>query len=194
MLAGNANIGSAREAAGWFWPIAISRVFYRHGEKRVTKRIYLLNGPNLNLLGLREPHIYGHTSLAEVEAQCRAVAERHHIELIARQTNAEHEMIGWLQEARRAAGIVINPAAFCYHSVAVLDALLMCECPIVEVHISNIYRREEAWRAHSLFAKATTGMITGLGTHGYILALEHLAESVGLDGHVRPIVRESDSP
>jgi 3-dehydroquinate dehydratase-2 len=141
----------------------------------VTNRIYLLNGPNLNLLGKRQPHIYGHTSLAEVEAQCRALAERHHLELMARQTNAEHEMIEWLQEARHSAGIVINPAAFCYHSVPVLDALLICECPIVEVHISNIHRRDEAWRAHSILTKASTGLITGLGTHGYSLAIEHLA-------------------
>ena len=141
----------------------------------MTNRIYLLNGPNLNLLGKRQPHIYGHASLDEVVAECRALAERHQFELVARQTNAEHEMIGWLQEARHAAGIVINPAAFCYHSVAVLDAMLMCECPIVEVHISNIHRRDEAWRANSILSKATTGMITGLGTHGYSLAIGHLA-------------------
>jgi 3-dehydroquinate dehydratase-2 len=134
-----------------------------------------LNGPNLNLLGKRETQIYGHTSLAEVEADCRAVAERHHLELIARQTNAEHEMIAWLQEARHAAGIVINPAGFCYHSIPVLDALLICECPIVEVHISNIHRRQEEWRARSILARAATGVITGLGTHGYALAIEHLA-------------------
>jgi 3-dehydroquinate dehydratase II len=144
----------------------------------VTNRIYLLNGPNLNLLGKRQPHIYGHESLEQVVAECRTLAERHHLELIAHQTNAEHEMIGWLQEARHAAGIVINPAAFCYHSVAVLDALLICECPIVEVHISNIHRREEAWRADSILSKATTGMITGLGTHGYSLAIEHLASLI----------------
>jgi 3-dehydroquinate dehydratase-2 len=141
----------------------------------VSNRIYLLNGPNLNLLGKREPHIYGNTSLAEVEAQCGKVAERHQLELVARQTNAEHQMIEWLQEARHAAGIVINPAGFCYHSVPILDALLMCECPVVEVHISNIHRRDEAWRAHSILSKATSGMITGLGTHGYTLAIEHLA-------------------
>jgi 3-dehydroquinate dehydratase-2 len=82
----------------------------------MTTRIYLLNGPNLNLLGEREPALYGHHTLADVEALCRTVAERHRLELIARQTNAEHEMIGWLHEARHAAGIVINPAAFCYHS------------------------------------------------------------------------------
>ena len=142
----------------------------------MTNRIYLLNGPNLNLLGKRQPHIYGHTSLDEVVAECRALAERHHLELVARQTNAEHEMIGWLHEARHAGGIVINPAGFCYHSVPILDALRACQCPIIEVHISNIYRREEAWRAHSLTACAASGVITGLGIDGYRLALEHLAE------------------
>jgi 3-dehydroquinate dehydratase-2 len=138
-------------------------------------QIYLLNGPNLNLLGQREPHIYGHTTLAQVEAQCREVAAAHGFELTARQTNAEHEMIASLHEARRSGGIVINPAAFCYHSVPVLDALLMCECPVVEVHISNIHRREEPWRANSLLAAASTGMITGLGVDGYRLAIQHLA-------------------
>jgi 3-dehydroquinate dehydratase-2 len=141
----------------------------------MTTRIYLLNGPNLNLLGEREPALYGHHTLADVEARCRTVTDRHRLELIARQTNAEHEMIAWLHEARGAAGIIINPAAFCYHSVAILDALKMCECPIVEVHISNIYRREPEWRSKSLFATAATGVITGLGVDGYRLALEYLA-------------------
>ena len=141
----------------------------------MTGRIYLLNGPNLNLLGEREPALYGHHTLADIEAQCRALADRHHLELIVRQSNAEHEFIGWLHEARRAAGIIINPAAFCYHSVAILDALKMCECPIVEVHISNIYRRED-WRSKSILAAATTGVITGLGIDGYRLAMEHLVQ------------------
>src|SRR5271170_2884488 len=113
--------------------------------------IYLLNGPNLNLLGEREPEIYGYQTLADIEALCSAAAARHGFELIARQTNAEHEMIGWLQEARGAAGIVINPAGFCYHSVPILDALKMCAGPIVEVHISNIYKREH-WRSESILA------------------------------------------
>jgi 3-dehydroquinate dehydratase II len=138
-------------------------------------RIYLLNGPNLNLLGEREPQIYGYQTLADVEALCREAATRHGFELIARQTNAEHEMIDWLQEARHAAGIVINPAAFCYHSVPILDALRSCECPIIEVHISNLYRREPEWRSKSLLAAAATGIITGLGIDGYRLAIEHLA-------------------
>jgi 3-dehydroquinate dehydratase-2 len=139
----------------------------------MTGRVYLLNGPNLNLLGEREPALYGHHTLADIEARCRAVADRHQLQLIARQTNAEHEFVGWLQEARSAAGIIMNPAAFCYHSVAILDALKMCECPIIEVHISNIYRRED-WRSQSILAASTTGVITGLGTDGYRLAMEHL--------------------
>jgi 3-dehydroquinate dehydratase-2 len=141
----------------------------------MSARIYLLNGPNLNLLGEREPALYGHHTLADVEALCRALADRHHLELVARQTNAEHEFIGWLHEARRAAGIIINPAAFCYHSVAILDALKMCECPIVEVHISNIYRRDE-WRSKSILSVAATGVISGLGIDGYRLAMEHLVQ------------------
>ncbi|HXN09635.1 MAG TPA: type II 3-dehydroquinate dehydratase [Steroidobacteraceae bacterium] len=141
----------------------------------MATRIYLLNGPNLNLLGEREPEVYGYQTLADVEALCREAAKRHGFELIARQTNAEHEMIAWLQEARRAGGIVINPAAFCYHSVPILDALRMCECPVIEVHISNIYRREPDWRSKSLLATAATGVITGLGIDGYRLAIEHLA-------------------
>ncbi len=144
----------------------------------MTTRIYLLNGPNLNLLGQREPELYGRQTLADVEAQCRAVTDRHRIELVARQTNAEHEMVAWLQQARDAAGIVINPAAFCYHGVAVLDAMRMCQCPIVEVHISNLYRRE-AWRSKSILAAAATGLITGLGTDGYRLAVEHLVSLLG---------------
>jgi len=141
----------------------------------MSPRVYLLNGPNLNLLGQREPHIYGSKTLADVEALCRTVTDRHGLELVCHQTNAEFQMIDWIQEARKSAGIVINPAAFTYHSVPVLDALLMCECPVVEVHISNIHRRTPDWRAHSIMTAAVTGMITGLGTDGYRLAMEHLA-------------------
>ena len=93
-----------------------------------------------------------------------------------RQTNAEHEMIGWLHEARKSAGVAINPAAFCYHSVAVLDAIKMCECPVVEVHISNIHARvrEAEWRDKTILTPVCTGMISGLGIHGYALAVEHI--------------------
>ncbi len=141
----------------------------------MSPRVYLLNGPNLNLLGQREPHIYGSKTLADVETLCRTVTDRHGLELVCHQTNAEFQMIDWIQEARQSAGIVINPAAFTYHSVPVLDALLMCECPVVEVHISNIHRRTPDWRANSIMTAAVTGMITGLGTDGYRLAMEHLA-------------------
>jgi 3-dehydroquinate dehydratase II len=142
--------------------------------------LFVLNGPNLELLGEREPEIYGSTTLADIEAMCRAEAASAGFELRFHQTNAEHEMIGWLHEARKdAAGIVINPAAFSYAGYPIYDALKMCTCPIVEVHISNIHRRDEAWRAHSLMTAAATGMITGLGAHGYVLALRHLAKLAG---------------
>jgi 3-dehydroquinate dehydratase II len=143
----------------------------------MTPTVYLLNGPNLDLLGQREPELYGSQTLADVEAICRVVTDQHGLTLIAHQTNAEHEMIGWLHDARQAAGIVINPAAFCYHSVAVLDALRMCSAPIVEVHISNIYRRED-WRSKSILATAATGVITGLGIDGYRLAMEFIVSSL----------------
>lgn len=136
--------------------------------------IHLLNGANLNLLGQREPEIYGAATLADIEARCRAAAGRHGFELVARQTNREYELVDWLQEARQAAGVVINPAAFSYHSVPVLDAMKLCECPIVEVHISNIHRREE-WRARSIVSVAATGTISGLGAAGYELAIDYLA-------------------
>ena len=144
-------------------------------ERVVSKVIYVLNGPNLNLLGEREPEIYGRHTLADVETLCRAEADRHGLTLIFRQTNREYEMIDWLQDARGAAGIVINPAGFSYHSVPILDALKACACPIIEVHISNIHRRDEAWRADSLMTAASTGMICGLGIDGYSLAVHCLA-------------------
>ena len=138
--------------------------------------VFVLNGPNLELLGEREPEIYGTTTLADIEALCRAEADTAGLDVRFLQTNAEHEMIGWLHEARRnAAGIVINPAAFSYAGYPVLDALKMCDCPILEVHISNIHRRDEAWRANSLMTAAATGMVTGLGPHGYVLAVRHIA-------------------
>jgi len=143
----------------------------------MARQVYLLNGPNLNLLGEREPEVYGKLTLADVEAICRAVTDRHDLQLVAHQTNAEHEMITWLHEARTAAGIVINPAAFCYHSVPILDAMKMCTGPIVEVHISNIYKRER-WRSESILASTSTGVITGLGIDGYRLAMEYLVAAL----------------
>ena len=135
--------------------------------------IFVLNGPNLDLLGVREPEIYGTATLADVESMCRTEASG--FDLRFHQTNAEHEMIGWLHEARvGAAGIVLNPAAFSYASYPILDALKMCDCPIIEVHISNVYRRDESWRAKSLMSKPATAMMTGFGVHGYALAVRHI--------------------
>lgn len=137
--------------------------------------IHVLNGPNLNLLGVREPEIYGTETLADVERACREVAEAAGFQLVMRQTNAEHQMIDWLHEARvGAAGVVINPAAFTYAAYGILDAIKMVECPVMEVHISNIHRREAEWRSKSIMTQVVTGIISGLGTHGYVLAVRHL--------------------
>lgn len=145
----------------------------------MSRTVYLLNGPNLNLLGAREPHIYGSETLAEVEADCRALAAQLHLELDFRQSNAEHELIDWIQEARaRAAGLIINPAALTHTSVAILDALSACDFPILEVHISNIHRRE-AFRHHSYVSKVATGVIAGFGTQGYLFALQRIAQLIG---------------
>lgn len=138
--------------------------------------LFVLNGPNLAHLGLREPEVYGRATLADVERLCRAEADAAGLALRFHQTDAEHEMIGWLHEARvGAAGIVINPAAFSYAGYPILDALKMCDCPIVELHISNIHRRDEAWRANSILTRAVTGIVSGLGIHGYALACRHIA-------------------
>lgn len=141
----------------------------------MRKTIYIFNGPNLNLLGEREPHIYGNHTLADVEAMCRTVAEPHGYAIEQRQTNAEHEMVEWIQAARTgAAGIVINPAAFTYAAYPVLDALKLVDGPVMEVHISNIHRREAEWRSKSIMTQVVTGIISGMGVHGYPLAVQHI--------------------
>ncbi|UIJ72654.1 type II 3-dehydroquinate dehydratase [Aurantimonas sp. HBX-1] len=127
--------------------------------------IHVLNGPNLNRLGMREPAIYGTATLADVEAMCRAAAGDH--ELVFRQTNAEHQLVDWVHEAIDAgAGIVINPAGLSFRSIPLLDALKMCTAPILELHISNIHRREEIYQV-SLVSKVARGVIAGLGPEGY---------------------------
>jgi 3-dehydroquinate dehydratase-2 len=137
--------------------------------------IYILNGPNLNLLGKREPSIYGHETLADVERDCAALAASLGLRTRFHQSNREYEIIDWIHEARQdAAGIVINPAALTHTSVAILDALKMCDFPILEVHISNVHQRE-AFRHHSYVSLAATGVIAGCGTEGYRLALRRLA-------------------
>ena len=141
----------------------------------MTKPIYVLNGPNLNLLGKRQPEIYGHETLADVEAACAPVARELGLETQWLQSNAEHELIGWVHEAReKAAGIIINPAAYTHTSVVLLDALSAYEGPVIEVHISNIHRRE-AFRHHSYVSLRADGVIAGCGTQGYALALRRLA-------------------
>lgn len=141
------------------------------------KPIYVLNGPNLNRLGTREPEIYGMTTLAQIEAMCRKAAGGHPLEF--RQTNAEHVLVEWIQEAiDAAAGIVINPAGFSFRSIPVLDALKMFPGPILEVHISNIHRRDELHR-HSIVSQAATGVIAGLGPDGYPTAVGAMLRILG---------------
>jgi shikimate dehydrogenase len=141
--------------------------------------VYVLNGPNLNLLGSRQPEIYGRETLADVEAACRGAGADLGLEIEFRQTNAEFQLIDWIHEARlRAGGIVINPAAFTHTSVALLDALKACDFPILEVHISNIHQREE-FRHHSFVSRVAAGVICGCGTEGYLLALQRVARLIG---------------
>ena len=147
----------------------------------MSRVIYVLNGPNLNLLGKREPHIYGHETLADVEAECRRAAGEAGLEIRFHQSNREYELIDWIHEAREtASAIIINPAAFTHTSVAIMDALNTCTCPIFEVHISNVHRRE-AFRHHSYVSLTATGVLAGFGTHGYTLAVLHAAHLLGSD-------------
>ncbi len=139
----------------------------------MTRTIFVLNGPNLNLLGKRQPEIYGHETLADVEALCRANAAEG-VEIDFRQSNHEGELVDWIQEAReKACGIVINPAAYTHTSVAILDALNAFEGPVIEVHISNIHKRE-AWRHHSYVSLRADGIIAGLGIEGYAAAVRRI--------------------
>src|ERR1700720_3109845 len=144
----------------------------------MSRIVYVLNGPNLNLLGKRQPHIYGHETLADVEADCRKLATELGLELRFHQSNREYEIVDWVHEAREiAAGIVINPAAFTHTSVAILDALNTFDAPIIEVHISNVHKRE-AFRHHSYVSSRADGVIAGFGTQGYQLALQGLARLI----------------
>lgn len=136
--------------------------------------VYVLNGPNLNLLGKRQPEIYGRETLADVERDCRTLADELGLALRFHQSNREYELIDWIHEARDgAAGIVINPAAFTHTSVALLDALSAFDGPVIEVHISNVHKRE-AFRHHSYVSMRADGVIAGLGTQGYTLALRRI--------------------
>ena len=137
--------------------------------------VYVLNGPNIGRLGTREPEVYGHTTYADLVAMCVKVGAELGLDVQMRQTDAEHELIGWLHEATDArAAVVLNPGAWSHYSYAVRDACSALVGPLVEVHISNIHARE-AFRHHSVVSAVATGVICGLGVDGYRLALEHLA-------------------
>jgi 3-dehydroquinate dehydratase II len=140
------------------------------------KLIAVLNGPNMNMLGLRQPEIYGSETLDDVETLCAETAEALDLAIDFRQSNIEGELVSWVQEYRsRAAGIIINPAGYTTTSIALMDALLASELPVIEVHITNIHRREE-FRQHSYVSKVAVGVICGLGIAGYALALTAMAE------------------
>lgn len=145
----------------------------------MTDTILVLNGPNLNLLGQRQPEIYGRATLADVEALCRETASGLGLAIAFRQSNAEHALIDAIQDFRAgSAGIVINAGAYTHTSVAILDALAACEVPVIECHISNVHRRE-AFRHHSYVSLAATAVMAGFGIHGYALAIRHLAHLRG---------------
>ena len=141
----------------------------------MSRIVVVLNGPNLNLLGKRQPEIYGRETLADVEVLCRRIATELGLTVDFRQSNREYELIDWIHEAREgAAAIVINPAGYSHTSVAILDALAAFAGPIIEVHISNIHKREP-FRRHSYVSTVAAGVIAGCGTQGYGLALQRVA-------------------
>jgi len=142
----------------------------------MSRLVFILNGPNLNLLGKRQPEIYGHETLADIEAACHALARSEGLEIRFFQSNREYELIDWVHEAReKAGGIIINPAAFTHTSVALLDALNTFDGPVIEVHISQIHKRE-AFRHHSYVSLRADAVMAGFGTQGYTLALAGMAQ------------------
>ncbi|WP_265518661.1 type II 3-dehydroquinate dehydratase [Nitratireductor luteus] len=146
----------------------------------MAKKIYILNGPNLNLLGKRQPEIYGHETLADVESACRKEASNAGLEIAFHQSNHEGAIIDLIHEARDSgAGIVINPGALTHTSIAVLDALNAFEGPVLEVHISNVHKRE-SFRHHSYVSLRADGVIAGFGTQGYQLAVQRMIRLLGV--------------
>jgi len=146
----------------------------------MAKTIYVLNGPNLNMLGTREPEKYGRATLADVEKLCRATAKRFGLDVMFRQSNKEGELVDWIQEAhaKKALGIVINPAGYTTTSIAILDALLSVKMPAIEIHITNIHQRE-SFRHNSYVSKAAKAVICGFGVDGYALAITGVAGLIG---------------
>jgi 3-dehydroquinate dehydratase-2 len=149
----------------------------------MPKIIYVLNGPNMNLLGTREPEKYGHATLRDVEKLCRDTAKQHGIDVEFRQSNHEGEIVTWIQEARekQAIGVVINPAGYTTTSIAILDAILGTQLPVIEIHITNIHQRE-TFRHNSYVSKGAKAVICGFGIEGYRLAINGLAAVTGNAG------------
>jgi 3-dehydroquinate dehydratase-2 len=146
----------------------------------MAKTLYILNGPNLNTLGMREPEIYGHATLKDVEKLCEKTAKRFGLGIDFRQSNHEGVIVDWIQEAhaKKIAGIVINPAGYTNTSIAILDSLLLIKAPVIEVHITNIHKRE-SFRHVSYISKAARGVIAGCGVDGYALAITAVAGMIG---------------
>jgi 3-dehydroquinate dehydratase-2 len=146
----------------------------------MAKKVYVLNGPNLNLLGTREPEKYGKSTLKDVEKLCREAAARFSLDLAFHQSNHEGAIIDWIHEAaeKKAVGIVLNPAGHTTTSISILDAIWGVKLPVIEVHITNIHARE-AFRHDSFISKGAKGVICGLGVHGYALAIEAIAAMAG---------------
>lgn len=145
-------------------------------------KIFVLNGPELGRLGEREPEIYGTTTLAEVESMCREAAGAFGAEVEFRQTDDEATLVGWIAEAAKESdGIILNPAVFTHHSAPVRDAVSAATVPVIEVHISNIYAREE-WRRKSVVSEVAKGVVAGLGVYGYVLAVEALGNLISEKG------------
>lgn len=161
----------------------------------MPQTIYVLNGPNLNLLGTREPNTYGHDTLADVETLCRTTAKRHDMDVEFRQSNHEGELVDLIHEAgaKKAAGIVINAGAYTHTSIALHDALMAVKVPAVEVHISNVYAREN-FRHHSFLAKAAFASLCGFGIEGYGLAITGLAAKVSAKANSRADAGRNSTP
>ncbi|VVT26704.1 3-dehydroquinate dehydratase 2 [Hoeflea sp. EC-HK425] len=174
MIAGKACGMSCARARNLHRPVS----GHQRKADPVTGTIYVLNGPNLNLLGKRQPEIYGHETLADVEAAALSQAESYGLAVRFLQSNAEHQLIDWIHEAREdAVAVIINPGAYTHTSIAILDALNTFEGPVMEVHISNVHKREE-FRRHSYVSLRADGVIAGCGTQGYLLAIDRVAKLV----------------
>lgn len=144
----------------------------------MSKTIYIINGPNLNLLGKRQPEIYGKDTLADVEAQCADSGKAFGLSVKLLQSNREGELIDWIHEAReKASGIIINPGAFTHTSIAILDALNAFDGPVIEVHVSNVHKRE-SFRHHSYVSMRADGVLAGFGVEGYSLAMRRMGSLV----------------